>query len=250
LNQPIVDLAPALVEWMRTRRESTDWVYHPRKTDVSDFVRRKFLSDLLRASTWFSEAARAGALACDLNVRLARPGGRARKLDLIVGPPVHAVGAATESDVLRKAKVVLPALSLETKLCMTEHRKATSRMIDELLSSIEVVKSVRPTCISIGIVVINVAAKFTSPLNLPGPNLHDRPHEIRRLAARIFDRVPVGAGASYDALAMALIDADNETRFEVGGGIEVPAARGYVETVRQVAALCEAGALTSQRAES
>lgn len=239
MTEQIVELSSALAEWMRGRRESTDWVYHPRKTDVSDYVRRKFLFDLLHQSDAFAAAAKSGRSVCDLNVPLARPGGRARKLDLIVGPPAHAIGEASGTDVLRKAKVVHPVLSLETKLCMTEHRKATSRLIDELLSSLEVVKSVSPACVCVGIVVVNVAERFTSPLNLPGPNLHDRPHEIRRLVAKIFDRIPVGPARGYDALAMALLDLDNETRFEVGGGIEIPSGRSYVETVQQVVAALE-----------
>ncbi len=238
MTEPIVELAPALIDWMRRRRDSAEWVYHPRRTDVSDFVRRKFLSDLLAASPAFAEASRRGRIACDLNVALARPGGRARKLDLIVGVPEQPLGDASGPDVLRKAKVGRRLLSLETKLCMTEHRKATSRMIDELLSSIEVVKSVSPSCICIGIVVVNVGERFTSPLNLPGPNLHDRPHEISRLAARIFNRIPIGTEGAYDALAMSLIDVDNETRFEVGGGIEIPEGRSYAETVQYIAARC------------
>jgi hypothetical protein len=236
VTDAIVEFAPALIDWMRRRRESAEWVYHPRRTDVSDFIRRKFLSDLLASSRVFAEAASQGRIACDLNVPLARKGGRARKLDLIVGVPEHPLGDATGPDVLRKAKVGLPLISLETKLCMTEHRKATSRMIDELFSSIEVVKSVNPACICVGIVVVNVAERFTSPLNLPGPNLHDRPHEIRRLAARIFDRIPIGTEGAYDALALSIIDVDNETRFEVGGGIEIPEGRTYEAMIRQIAA--------------
>lgn len=235
MSDTIQDLGPALVDWMRQRRESTEWVYHPRKTDVSDFVRRKFLVDLLRSAPAFERAARNGEVACDLNVPLSRQGGRARKLDLIVGKPKQLVPIATNDDVLRKAKVQAPLLSLETKLCMTEHRKATSRLIDELLSSLEVVKSVAPRCLCVAIVVINVANRFTSPLNLPGPNVHDRPHEIRRLAAKIFERIPIAEERSYEALAVAVVDVDNETRFEVGTGIDVPTVRSYMEAVKWIA---------------
>ena len=233
MNQPIEDLAASLVTWMRNRRESVDWVYHPRKTDFSDFIRRKFLSDLLATCPAFHDEARRGAVVCDSNVSLSRKGGRTRKLDLVVGPPIAKVEVAKDSDVLRKSKLSMPRLALETKLCMTEHRKATSRLIDELLSSLDVVRAVSPNAICVSVVVVNVAKRFTSPLNLPGPNLHDRPQEIHRLIAKLFDRVPTGAGG-YDALTVALLDLDNETRFEIGTGIEIPNERQYRNTVNAV----------------
>lgn len=230
----VEDLAPALVLWMQQRRESVDWVYHPRKTDVSDFVRRKFLSDLLSSCSAFREQARNGEIACDLNVSLSKDGGRTRKLDLIVGEPANGhLETAKDADVLRKAKVNAPLLALETKLCMTEHRKATSRLIDELLSSLDVVRGVRTEALCVAVLVVNVADRFTSPLNLPGPNLHDRPIEIRRLVDKVLTRIKIG-GDGYDALAVALVDVDNEHRFKVGSGIDVPTRNLYANAVVHV----------------
>jgi hypothetical protein len=235
VNTTPPDLARALPEWMHRQRDSVQYVYHPRRTDVSDFVRRKFLSDLLAYSDSFTSDARGGTVVCDLNVKLAKPGGRARKLDLILGAPLANVGEASGQDVLRKAKVAEPLLSLEVKLCMTEHRKATSRLIDELLASLEVVKSVAPSCACFGIVVVNVAGKFTSPSNLPGPNVHDRPHEIERLVQRVLDRVPIRNEGAYHGLAVTLISSDNERHFAPGGGIVIPPERSYQETLVRAA---------------
>lgn len=235
MTDAVEDLSKALVDWMRERRKLVDWVYHPRKTEFSDFIRRKVLADLLATSAPLREAARSGRIACDLNVSLSRKGGRTRKLDLVVGTPVSPLAVAAGPDVLRKAKIAVPKLTLETKLCMTEHRKATSRLIDELLSSLDVVRAVGgPDATCIAVVVINVGARFTSPLNLPGPNVHDRPHEIERLAAKIFDRVPIG-GDGYTAVAMSLVDFDNETRFEIGSGIDIPTDRQYVSAMAALA---------------
>ncbi|MES1174035.1 MAG: hypothetical protein ABUL62_06875 [Myxococcales bacterium] len=235
MNEYVDDLAPALIEWMRRRRQVVDWVYHPRKTDVSDYVRRKVLGDLLSSCTMFHEQARRGEIACDLNVSLSKAQGRTRKLDLVVGAALNgALPEAIDEDVLRKAKVGTPRLALETKLCMTEHRKATSRLIDELLSSLDVVRGVSPDALCVAVVVVNVAARFTSPLNLPGPNLHERPVEIHRLVEKVLTRVGVG-DSGYDALAIALVDVDNEHRFEVGVGIEIPQQHLYPNAIQAVA---------------
>lgn len=234
-NEHVDDLAPALIEWMQRRRQVVDWVYHPRKTDVSDYVRRKVSGDLLTSCAPFHEQARLGQIACDLNVSLSKARGRTRKLDLVVGSALHgALPEAVDGDVLRKARVGVPKLALETKLCMTEHRKATSRLIDELHSSLDVVRGVSPDALCVAIVVVNLATRFTSPLNLPGPNLHDRPIEIHRLVEKVLTRVGIGDG-SYDALAIALVDVDNEHRFEVGTGIEIPEQHLYPNAIQTIA---------------
>jgi hypothetical protein len=245
VSEHVDDLAPTLIEWMQRRRQTVDWVYHPRKTDVSDYVRRKVLGDLLSSCTAFHEQARRGEIACDLNVSLSKAQGRTRKLDLVVGAPLNGeLPEAVGGEVLRKAKVGTLRLALETKLCMTEHRKATSRLIDELLSSLDVVRGVSPNALCVAIVVVNVAIRFTSPLNLPGPNLHDRPVEIHRLVDKVLTRVGVGDNG-YDALAIALVDVDNERHFEVGAGIEIPHRHLYPNAIQSVARRWAAPPLTN-----
>lgn len=233
--EALPDLSVSLAAWMRKQREWNQYVYHPRKTDFSDFVRQKFLSDLLKASLAFAAAAQAGKVACDLNVRLEQTAGRARKLDLIVGTPVAEIGPSRPPDVLRKSKLARQLLSLEVKLCMTEHRKATSRLIDELLSSLDVVKAVAPRCFSTAVVIVNVSDQFLSPLKRSSPNKHEKPHEIRRLIEKIVERVPAEKSGGYDALAMVLVDTDNEGRFEVGSGYAIPAERTYTAALQKTA---------------
>lgn len=246
------DLSHALVRWMRQRGAIREWPYHPRKTDVSDFIRRKFIADLLAASPRFGEHAREGRIACDLNVSLSTPGGRTRKLDLIVGRPLDGthVPPTAAADPLRKAKVAAPLLTIEVKLCMTEHRKATSRLIDELHASLEVVKAVKPSAVCVAVVVVNVGERFTSPLNLPGPNRHDRPVEIQRLIAKVLARVPVGGAKAYDCLNVTVVDVDNETRFEVPPApYDVPPERSYASTVSRAVEAYERAAMAGALGE-
>jgi hypothetical protein len=249
----VVDFADAVVEpldlflleqWKRQRaKRPHDWLYHPRQTSLSKVTTKKFLSDLLGASASFREDARVGRIACCLNETMTA-GHRHKRLDLVIGEPLDPIGATEDEEhPLRKAKVGDAMMTLEVKACMTAHRQATPRLLDELRSSVEVVKACNVNTIPVALVIVNVSPTFTNPLNLPGPNQHI-PREIERLFRKLNERVHLDRGsgkeAAYGGVGIVVVDTDNEGRIlEVARGDRVPATHTYERAVGRAARLYE-----------
>lgn len=245
-------LERALVSgWRRMRKQhSHEWLYHPRRTSLSDTIARKFLVDLMRVSPQLVEHARTGAVACDLNATV-ESGPRHKRLDLVIGEPIEPPGQAPDpANPLRKAKLRTKLMTLEVKACMTSHRQATPRLLDELRSSLEVVKGADFRTIPIAIVVINVAPTYTNPLNPPGPNQH-RPVDIGRIFSRLTDRVRLARGTSpelaYGGVAIVPVDTDNEHRIiEASRDGRVPPTHTYERMMARAAQLYQS--ITSAQA--
>jgi hypothetical protein len=212
------DVAFQVAEWLRQRRQSGEyeWLYHPRSNDVGHAVRIFFLRDLLAYSRELCSNGLAGKVVCDLNVNLSdADGARRKRLDLVVGRPKSECPHNDTTNPMRKGQVEHPVLVLETKSCMTSHRAAIPRLLDELRSSLEVIRSAAPTALAFAVVLVNVCERFTSPLKRPGPNLHRQPNDAQAVIGEILARVPIGqAKQGYDGLAFGLVDFDNENRID------------------------------------
>lgn len=241
----VVALGAALqAYWVDFRKKFPhEWLYHPRKVDLSGFVRQKFISDLAITSATFRSLAHDGKIACDLNVPLAAAG-RNKTMDFVIGVPQVALPRAADSaQPLRKAKLARPLLTIEIKACMTSHRQATTRLVDELTSSVDVVKGVNPEAIAVALVLVNVSPTFTNPLKLPGPNKHsDR--DIERLFRRLRERVPLDRGSgrerAYGAVGIDVVSIDNEALIETADPSRfVPDTHSYATAVARARALFE-----------
>lgn len=241
----VVALGAALRSyWMDFRKRFPhEWLYHPRKVDLSGFVRQKFISDLASTSERFRSLAHAGNVACDLNVPLAAAG-RNKTMDFVIGvPQVVLPPAQHAAQPLRKAKLARPLLTIEIKACMTSHRQATTRLVDELTSSVDVVKGVNPDAIAVALVLVNVSPTFTNPLRLPGPNKHsDR--DIERLFRRLRERVPLDRGSgrerAYGAVGIDVVSIDNEALIDTADAARfVPESHSYATAVARARALFE-----------
>ena len=241
----VVALGAALQSyWVDFRKRFPhEWLYHPRKVDLSGFVRQKFISDLASSSEKFRSLAHVGKIACDLNVPLAA-GGRNKTMDFVIGVPLVALqGAQDSAQPLRKAKLALPLLTIEIKACMTSHRQATTRLVDELTSSVDVVKGVNPEAIAVALVLVNVSQTFTNPLKLPGPNNQSK-RDIERLFHRLCERVPLDRGSgrerAYGAIGIDVVSIDNEALIDTADpGRFVPDSHSYATAVARARALFE-----------
>jgi len=239
----VVPLGAALQShWVDFRKRSPhEWLYHPRKVDLSAFVRQKFISDLAAGCESFRQLALAGKIACDLNVPLAA-GGRNKTMDFVIGVPIEPLAQANDpNQPLRKAKLARPLLTIEIKACMTSHRQATTRLVDELTSSLDVVKGIDPETIAVSIVIVNVSETFTNPLRLPGPNRHSA-RDIARLFERLRERVPLDRGTgrerAYGAVGIDVVSIDNEARVETADpAAYVPESHSYAQAVARARAL-------------
>jgi hypothetical protein len=131
------------------------WPYHPR-IGVGSTLIDCLLSSLALAAPSFATAIDRG----DVLVRRNEVVGgkrRSKRLDLVLSRK----DAGTSSVVV------------EAKACMTAHAKAHSRLVAELTSSLDAILDADPNAAFFSVVAINFGERFTSPLNLPGPNHHE-----------------------------------------------------------------------------
>lgn len=131
------------------------WPYHPRVG-----LGRVLLDSLVAALAARSHAFASGVADGSISLRLSQKVGgkrRQKKIDLVI---TRDSPAAT-------------LVAVEIKSCMTAHSKAHTRLVAELTSSLDALLDADPNAKFFAMVAINYGTKFTSPLNLPGPNVHD-----------------------------------------------------------------------------
>jgi hypothetical protein len=137
------------------RDPNVAWPYHPRTGKIGGLLIDCLLHSLRVSSPDFDKAVRDGAWVVRRNKQT---GGNRRKkrLDLVIS----------------RRGTNAPLVAVEAKACMTAHAKAHSRLVAELTSSLDAVLDADANAKFFAIVAINCGDKFTSPLNLPGPNIH------------------------------------------------------------------------------
>lgn len=207
-------LAPErFVEWMSGHTANDNkhgrkvYRYHPRSDHHSNQLCLMVWEDLLGASAVLAAHAAAGIVIGKTNARFTFPSGKTKNLDLAIGEPASE-GTSLHLQSLR--------ISLEAKQCMTEHQKSQPRIYDELSSSHEIVHQGHPRAIAAGIVVVNIADRFASPLRQKarGPvtfTAHRQPAvtasmimHLQGLKMRSGDET-----VGFDAFATVVVSCDN-----------------------------------------
>ena len=177
----------------RCKDPSVSWPYHPR-IGLGNAILDYLISELARANPRLTEFEAAGTIQGQRN---ALRGGarRRRKIDLVVD---------------RSGR--RPALAIEAKACMTAHSRASSRLQAEIVASLDAILDEDPQAAFFAVVVVNFGDRFTSPLNLPGPNIH-APTD----APALVDALSLGLSAVHEMRGVLLVPIkfDNETGCEL-----------------------------------
>jgi len=131
------------------------WPYHPR-VGLGRLLLDSLIQALATRSPPFANGVRDGSISLGLSRKI---GGKRRqkKIDLVI----------------TRDSPLATLVAVEIKSCMTAHSKAHTRLVAELTSSLDALLDADSTAKFFAMVAINYGTKFTSPLNLPGPNLHD-----------------------------------------------------------------------------
>lgn len=218
-------LAPsAFATWMNSRIANDKkhgrqvYRYHPRSDEHSKRLCALILDDLQAVCPTLAKHLAAGSVVAGINALVQFPSGKAKTLDLAIGEP--AAGASETLKLLgadTNARIARVRFSCEAKQCMTEHSKTKPRIFDELSSSHEIVHQGEPNAIATGVVVVNVASQFASPLRQapqPAP-LVFLPHRQPRVTEdmvnhlRGLKRSSKAGEVGFDAFATLVVDCDN-----------------------------------------
>lgn len=187
--------------------------YHPRSNKHSNVLAVAIVDDLARACAALARKAEAGVLVYDLNFDL-RVRTATWNVDLVVGRPAQPVppqGAA-----ISRAPPATTEIAIEIKSVMTEHRKAVKNRKRDLEAHHEHVHNYNDAAIAGGVLVVNEALVFRSPLRRGDTTTHGR--DRRAVAAlvehcltemrNVAERRDVGA-EGMDAKCTIVVDMDN-----------------------------------------
>ncbi len=226
-----------LALWMNANRHKDKnlhhvYLYHSRSDAHSVELSELITRDLLRSCSALRQHAANGQIAYGVNVEhFWKTSGKAKGLDLAIGVPLDKSLPASEisrvfsnrrrtGEAPSEARNVFSRVlvACEAKAVMTEHTKSQPRLFDELSSSHDIVHKGDPTTIAVGIVMVNIASTFASPLRQRDSShvlvsKHRQPLVTARMinhlrGLRIRDSIEE---VGFDAFCTFVVDCDNQT---------------------------------------
>ena len=187
--------------------------YHPRSDKHSNALGIAIVDDLLSTCSPIAQRAAVGDLVYALNFDL-HYGTAQWNVDLVLGPPPPGTGMPLGERIL-KAPPSTVQIALEFKAVMTEHRKAIKNRKRDMEAHHEHVHNYNPQAIAGGLILINAASTFWSPLRGTGvitthtkidAKVQHCMNEVRAVSVR---GGPTGYG--LDAKTAIVVDMDNVT---------------------------------------
>jgi len=185
--------------------------YHPRSDKHSNALAVAIVEDLVETCRSIAADAREGRLVYDLNMDL-RFGTATWNVDLVLGTPASPVDTAGARIVRATPSTV--RVAIEIKGVMTEHRKAVKNRKRDFEAHHEHVHNYNRRAIAGGVMVINGALTFASPLRREQTS-HGTPQAVSRLVEHCLTEMrnvtESGGGSAYgiDAKCALVIDFDN-----------------------------------------
>ena len=177
-----------IVDWLNQEREWSyprNVPYHPRSDSHGGAQCRYFVDDLLYESDAIREAAAAGELVYQEDYEVGE-GGLSWNTDLVIGPPADSVEVSLDGD--REMALADPAeiyLAADAKSIMTEHQKARRNRQRDINSFADIMHHHHEKALTAGILLVNLAEQFDSPLRDPD-DVTDHVH-IERIVGEIIE---------------------------------------------------------------
>lgn len=169
----------AIVEFLAERG------YHPRSAKHGDALCTFLLRDLLESCTALRGAAENGRIVFQRNYTI-DPGSPDRwNVDLVIGPPRSPLAdAARRVGLLAQAPPGEIWVAVDAKTIMTEHGKARRNRQRDLNSFQDILHRKNPRTIVGGLVMVNIAPRFRTPLPRKSGGLNEHPN-VERLVEEI-----------------------------------------------------------------
>lgn len=188
--------------------------YNPRSNKHSNALAEAVVADLVRACESIRDKAATGRLVYDLN-RTLYTGTSEWNVDLVLGePPMEEPPSADRgSQGIERTPPSTIQMAIEIKSVMTEHKKAIKNRKRDFEAHHDHVHRYNPRAVAGGLLVVNAATTFQSPLR-KSPTTHRDPnalveHCVRELRAVAVRSKPGGTG--LDAKGVLVVDYDNQS---------------------------------------
>lgn len=187
--------------------------YHPRSDKHSNALGYAIASDLVERCGLIADHAKSGQVVYTLNHTM-KVGTTDWNVDLVLGQPAQTVVGPSSGILMQTPSTV--RIAIEFKTVMTEHRKAVKNRKRDLEAHHEHVHNYAASAIACGVLTINAAAQFASPLRREGEiTTHKSPQslvehcisELRSVAER-------GGSTGYglEAKCALVVECDNIDR--------------------------------------
>ena len=189
--------------------------YHPRSNKHSNVLAELMVRDLLSFCAPMREKARQGGLVYELNQTLIT-GTATWNVDLVLGDPPPGQSVDPEDRLIARSVPSTTQIAVEIKSVMTEHRKAIKNRKRDFEAHHDHVHRYHPRAIAGGLLVINGASTFKSPLRVdPEPTRHKEPESLVEHCVREFRAVSSRGGETgpgLEAKGILVVDFDNVDR--------------------------------------
>lgn len=172
-----------IVRWLDKNR------YHPRSDRHGKALCDYFLDDLLYCSNMLRKAVGNGELIYKSDYRVGEGSELEWTVDLVIGPPI------TKPILIPADKRIVEGeprevwLAVDAKTVMTEHGKARRNRQRDLNSFGGIMKHHYPNSVVGGVVIVNIANRFKSPLR-KGITQHKNIYKLVEETAQLFREVP------------------------------------------------------------
>jgi len=187
--------------------------YHPRSDKHSNSLAEAIIHDLFMHCPAIRQKALSGQLVYDINFTI-RAAGADWNVDLVIGTP-HLDFQLPEgaTDIVRATPSTIQ-IAIEIKSVMTEHHKAIRNRKRDLEAHHDHVHRYNQHAIAGGVLVVNAASTFCSPLRgIDIVTVHRDPAALVRLCIdqmrAVAERHTVNA-TGLDAKAVIVVEMDNQ----------------------------------------
>jgi len=187
--------------------------YHPRSDKHSNALAEAIAADLFEHCPQIRKRAAQGKLVYDLNFEL-----KARtadwNVDLVLGEPGLGAGRADDASRIPRQTPSTVQIAIAIKSVMTEHRKAIKNRKRDLEAHHEHVHNYKDKAIAGGVLVINAAPVFKSPLR-GQPTVHREPDTLLKHCVSELESVAVRGGRTpygLEACCAIVVSFDNINR--------------------------------------
>lgn len=212
-----------VVEWLNQEREwryERSVPYHPRSDRHGAAQCRFFIDDLLFESDLIAEAAEAGNLVYEEDYQVGE-GGLSWIADLVIGPPSSETQPNSNGvDNMERGEPSEIYRAVDAKSIMTEHQKARRNRQRDINSFADIIHHHHGKALTAGILLVNMAERFDSPLRVLEDVTEHR--HIERVVGEIvdlFDSIDRSGGeisASLDGASVVVVEHTNLVK-DIGG---------------------------------
>jgi len=189
-----------LVRYLQTAK------YHPRSSAHGDKLCELVLADLLDLCVPFRTAAKQRRIVYTLNHVIDAGSPTQWNLDLVAGPPTSPQQHLKTGDAILRGEPAEIWLAVDAKTIMTEHGKTRRNRQRDLNSLHDILHRKNPKTIVGGLIVLNMAERFKSPLR-PKITTHRNVERLVHETVDMFRGLPLSkkGGTGLDALGMIVI---------------------------------------------